>query len=260
MNQVALMPFFAFLFGLALGSFANVCIWRIPLGKSLVSPPSACPHCQTPIKFYDNIPILSYLVLRGKCRHCKGPISLQYPVVEAVMGLLSLVLFIRYGPRHQYIIYLIFHASLLIITFIDLHHKIIPDVISLPGIAVGFLYSLLPGPPSWMDSAIGILAGGLGLMAVAMAFELITGKEGMGGGDIKLLAMIGAWLGWKALPFVVLISSVAGTIIGGGALLITKKELGARIPFGPFLALGAVVYFFFGHALISFYLGLLGGG
>ncbi len=257
MDLPVIWQIFSLLFGLALGSFANVCIWRIPQGKSLASPPSSCPRCGTHIKFYDNIPILSYILLKGKCRQCSAPIPIHYPMVEALMGLLSLALFIRYGLSYQYLLYLAFLGSLLVITFIDLHHQIIPDVISLPGIVVGFLASLLPGAPSWADSVIGILAGGLGLFLVAWGFKVLTGKEGMGGGDIKLLAMIGAWMGWRALPFVVLISSVSGTIIGAGALLVAGKSMGSRIPFGPFLALGAVIYFFFGSRLINFYLSLL---
>lgn len=257
MDSLNVWQTFSLLLGLALGSFANVCIWRLPQGKSVISPTSYCPRCGTHIKFYDNIPILSYLLLKGKCRFCKGHIPLRYPIVEAVMGILSLALFIRYGLSYQYFLYLGFFGSLLVITFIDLYHQIIPDEISLPGIVVGLLASLLPGEPSWIDSIFGILAGGLGLLVVAWTFQLLTGKEGMGGGDIKLLAMIGAWMGWKSLPLVVLISSVSGTLIGGGALILSKKDVGSRIPFGPFLALGAVIYFFFGAKLLSLYMGLL---
>ncbi len=255
MTPNTIYSIFSFLFGLALGSFANVCIYRLPLKRSIVSPPSTCPQCGSQIRFYDNIPILSYILLRGKCRNCKEPISIQYPLVELITGIISLALFIRYGPSYQYILYLLFCGSLVVITFIDLHHKIIPDVISLPGVIIGFLVSLLPGYPTWLESAIGIVAGGGGLLLVAVTFEKLTGKEGMGGGDIKLLAMIGAWLGWKSLPFVILISSVLGIIIGGGALFISGKGMHVKIPFGPFLAMGTLIYFFFGSAIIRWYAG-----
>ncbi len=234
-----------------------MCIYRLPLGKSIVSPPSSCPHCGTQIRFYDNIPILSYVLLRGRCRNCKDPISIQYPLVELITGIISLALFIRYDLSYQYILYLLFSASLVVITFIDLHHKIIPDIISLPGIVIGFLVSFLSPYLTWIESAIGIIAGGGGLLLIAVVFERLTGKEGIGGGDIKLLAMIGAWLGWKALPFVVLISSVLGIIIGGGALLISGKGMRVKIPFGPFLAMGSLTYFFFGNPIVSWYGNLL---
>jgi len=244
---------FSFLFGLVLGSFANVCIYRLPMGKSIVSPPSSCPHCGFQIPFYDNIPIVSYILLRGKCRQCKQPISIQYPLVELIMGIISLALFIRYGISYQYILQLLFAGSLVVITFIDLHHKLIPDVISLPGILIGFLASFLLRHLTWLDSAIGIVAGGGALLLIAVVFEKITGKEGMGGGDIKLLAMIGAWMGWKALPFVVLISSLLGIIIGGGALVASGKGIRVKIPFGPFLAMGSLIYLFFGDSLVAWY-------
>lgn len=257
MDLDAVMALFSVLFGLVLGSFINVCIWRIPIKKSIVHPPSACPHCGEKIKFYDNIPVVSYLLLLGKCRNCRQPISFRYPAVEALVGLLSLALFIRYGLTYQYLFFLLFAGSLVTVTFIDLDHQIIPDVISLPGILAGFLVSLLPGPVSWLDSLIGIVAGGGILWLIAFVYERITGKQGMGGGDVKLLAMIGGWMGWKALPFILLISSLAGTVIGGGALLLAGKGVRVRIPFGPFLSLGALLYFFFGPELTQWYYGLI---
>ncbi len=257
MNLELIMKVFSVAFGLALGSFANVCIYRIPLKKSLVYPPSSCPNCGQKIKFYDNIPVLSYLILRGKCRNCGTHISIRYPLVELILGILSLALFIRYGISYQYILFLIFLGSLVVCTFIDIDHQIIPDLISLPGILIGFAISIIFNHITWLDSMIGILGGGGILYLIAVIFERLTGKEGMGGGDIKLLAMIGAWLGWQSLPLIILISSLTGTIIGGGALLISRRGYGARIPFGPFLSLGTVIYFFFGEAIIRWYSGLL---
>lgn len=253
MELTSIMPLFAYLLGLILGSFVNVCIYRIPLKRSIVHPPSSCPKCGRKIKFYDNIPILSYIILMGKCRHCREPIPFRYPVVEALTALFSLALFIRYGLSYQYVAFLLFTVGLLTISFIDLQHKIIPDVLSLPGIALGWTSSFVSVHISWLDSLIGLLIGGGLLWLIAVAYEWITGKEGMGGGDIKLLAMIGAWMGWRALPFVVLISSLSGSVIGGAALVLSGKGYRVKIPFGPFLSLGALVYLFFGAELVDWY-------
>ena len=257
MNLDSIMVVYSALLGLILGSFVNVCIYRIPLKKSIVFPPSSCPNCGEKIRFYDNIPLISYVLLLGKCRHCRNPLAWHYPFVEAVTGLLSLALFIKYGLSYQYILYLIFTTSLVAISFIDLQHQIIPDVISLPGIVAGLAASFLPGDISWLDSLIGIIAGGGSLYLVAVVYERITGKEGMGGGDIKLLAMIGAWLGWMSLHFIILISSFAGVAVGVPCLLLGGKGLRVRIPFGPFLALGALLFFFFSHDIMNWYLRFL---
>ena len=253
---------FAFLFGLALGSFLNVCIYRIPIKKSIVRPPSSCPRCQERIKFYDNIPVLSYLLLMGRCRRCGHPISIQYPVVEMATGLISVVLLLKLGPTLEYVFFLLFAGWLIVIAFIDLRHKIIPDVLSLPGIMVGFAFSLVPFTPlPWLDSLIGIVGGGGFLLLVAIFFEKMTGREGMGMGDVKMLAMIGAWMGWKALPFIVLLSSVSGSLLGGTLLLVSGRGVRTKIPFGPFLSLGALIYLFFGNELVYWFnqLGRPGG-
>ncbi len=247
------MVIYSALFGLALGSFVNVCIYRIPLKKSIVFPPSSCPKCGNKIKFYDNIPLISYIILLGKCRHCRTPLAWHYPFVEVVVGLLSVAIFIRYGLDYQYFLYLVFVASLVAISIIDLQHQIIPDVISLPGIVAGLAVALLPGGVTWLDSLIGIFAGGGSLYLVAVVYEKLTGKEGMGGGDIKLLAMIGAWMGWQYLHFVVLLSSFAGVMVGVPLLLLAGKGLRVRIPFGPFLASGALLCFFFGNEIMNWY-------
>jgi leader peptidase (prepilin peptidase)/N-methyltransferase len=253
---------FAFLFGLALGSFLNVCIYRIPIRKSIVYPPSSCPRCEERIRFYDNIPVLSYLLLMGRCRRCGQPISIQYPMVEVATGLISVALLLKLGPSLEYVFFMLFACSLIAIAFIDLHHKIVPDVISLPGIVVGFAFSLLPFTPlPWRDSLIGIVGGGGFLLMVAIFFEKMTGRQGMGMGDVKMLAMIGAWMGWKALPFVILVSSVAGSLIGGTVLIASRQGVRTKIPFGPFLSLGAMIYLFFGNELVHWFnqLGRPGG-
>jgi leader peptidase (prepilin peptidase)/N-methyltransferase len=238
---------FAFVFGLALGSFLNVCIYRIPLKKSIVHPPSSCPNCGAAIRFYDNIPVISYIVLLGRCRHCRTPISFRYPLVELITGLLSVALFIHFGLSPKYIFLFLFTVALIAIAFIDLQHKIIPDVISLPGILVGLAFSLFPSAGvSPLDALIGAAGGAAFLLLVGVAFEKVTGREGMGGGDVKFLAMIGAWMGWKALPYIILISSLSGAVIGGVSLAVSRQGVRSRIPFGPFLALGALVFLFFG--------------
>jgi leader peptidase (prepilin peptidase) / N-methyltransferase len=245
--------FFVFALGAIIGSFLNVCIVRLPRGESLIRPPSHCPHCNEPIKFYDNIPIISYMILRGKCRHCKNRISLRYPVVEALTGLMTVALFMKYGPTVQFLLLLLFSSALLIITFIDLAHQIIPDTISIPGIPCGLGASLLISTVSWQESLLGILVGGGLLLFIAVGYKWITGRDGMGGGDIKLLAMMGAWLGWKAIPFIILASSLIGLLVGGGSGLLLKKSLRAKIPFGPFLAIASLIYIFFGPEVLRWY-------
>lgn len=245
---------FVFLFGAILGSFLNVCIYRLPKRESILYPPSHCPYCNESIKFYDNIPILSYLLLKGKCRHCKEHVSIRYPIVEGLSGLISLALFLKYGLTIQFLLFLLFSASLIAITFIDLDYQIIPDIISIPGIFFGVGASFFIPLISLFESLFGILAGGGFLLFVAMGYKWLTGREGMGGGDIKLLAMVGAWLGWKAIPFILFSSSLIGVVIGGGSLLINKKGLKYRIPFGPFLSISSIIYIFFGPELIRWYI------
>lgn len=259
MDTAFLINLAALLFGLVLGSFLNVCIHRIPEeGASIVRPPSHCPSCGKGIRFYDNVPLLSYILLKGRCRHCGGAVSPRYPVVELATGLLSLGLMLRHGPGAAYVLSLAFVSGLLVVSFIDLQHQIIPDVISKPGIGLGIVASFAPGwRVPWADALIGAGAGYGSLLAVRWAYKRLTGKEGMGLGDVKLLAMIGAWMGWRDLPFVILASSLLGILIGGTALLVARRGLRVRIPFGPFLALGALLMFFFGPEVRALYYGWL---
>jgi len=250
----------SFLLGAIVGSFLNVCICRMPRDESIVSPPSHCPACNYRIRWYDNIPLLSYLVLRGKCRGCGTGISLRYPLVELLNGLLSLALFLRLDPLQNpmrtlsFFALFLFVSSLVVITFIDLDHQIIPDEISLPGIVIGFLLSFVLPWLGWMNSLLGILLGGGSLLLVAYGYQWLTGKEGMGGGDIKLLAMMGAFLGWKAVPFIIFASSLVGSLVGIGLMMIQKKDSKLAIPFGPYLAFGALLYIFYGRQMINWYL------
>jgi len=245
-SQLTLLTYFSALLGAVIGSFLNVVILRLPKeDASIAFPASHCPGCQTPIAWYDNIPIVSFLFLRARCRSCGMKISWQYPLVEAVMALLAVALFRQFGPTWAFGIYFLFCAALLAIFVIDLHHQIIPDVISLPGIAIGFALSFVNPLVNWQSAAIGILVGGGILYLIAAGYYLFAKREGMGGGDIKLLAMIGAFLGWQALPFVLFASSILGSIIGIGAMLKQKKGGKTVIPYGPFLAVAAVTYLFF---------------
>ena len=242
------------IFGAMVGSFLNVCIHRLPKEESIVRPGSHCPKCKTPIRFYDNIPLLSYLLLGGKCRHCKAPISIQYPIVEAITALSSFFLFITFGVSLSFFYYFSFVAALIAITVIDLYHQIIPDVISLPGIVIGLLGSLVIPQITFWSSLIGVLSGGGSLFLVATVYQWLFKREGMGGGDVKLLAMIGAFLGWKAVILTIFLSSFIGSIIGITVMLIKGKDFKYAIPFGPFLALGAVISLFWGENLINWYL------
>ncbi|NTV12646.1 MAG: prepilin peptidase [Desulfobulbaceae bacterium] len=245
-SQLTVLTIFSALLGAAIGSFLNVVILRLPKeNASIVFPASHCPGCQTPLAWYDNIPIFSFLLLRARCRNCGMRISWQYPLVEAAMALLAVALFNQFGPTWVFGIYFLFCAALLAIFVIDLHHQIIPDVISLPGIVIGFALSFLNPLLTWQSAAIGILTGGGILYLIAAGYYLFTKREGMGGGDIKLLAMIGAFLGWQALPFVVFASSILGSLIGIVAMIKQKKGGKTVIPYGPFLALAAVSYLFF---------------
>jgi len=242
------------IFGALIGSFLNVCIIRLPKEESIISPGSHCPHCKNQIKFYDNIPLISYLLLRGKCRYCKGQISTQYPLVEGITALSSLVLFMRFGPSLSYLIYFAFVAALIVITVIDLYHQIIPDVISLPGIGVGLLASLIIPQITFFDSLVGTLLGGGSLFLVATLYQWLFKREGMGGGDVKLLAMIGAFLGWKAVILTILLGSLIGSIIGISIMVLKGKDFKYAIPFGPFLSLGAVIALFYQNEIIVWYL------
>ena len=238
--------------GAAVGSFLNVLICRIPEGQSIVFPSSHCPKCRHPIRVYDNIPLMSYLVLRGKCRDCHEKISLRYPLVEAITALMALLLFWKFGLSPQYLFSFIFTAALIVITFIDFDHQIIPDVITLPGIPLFFIVAVFFMGISVWESLLGILIGGGCLFAIAFGYEVITKREGMGGGDIKLLAMLGAFLGWKSLFFILFVSSLIGAVIGISLMIAKGKDMKYAVPFGPFLSVAAVAYLFVGFDVMNF--------
>lgn len=244
-----------FIFGMCVGSFLNVCIYRLPSSTSIINPSlSFCPQCKSAIKFYDNIPVLSYLWLKGRCRYCKIPISLRYPMVELMTGIIAVAILFMFGPTPEGIVYFIFMTSLLVITFIDIDYKIIPDTITLPGIPIGLAASFVLPAMTFKSSLLGLLAGGGSLLLVAWTYSLITRKEGMGGGDIKLLGMIGTIVGWKGVIFTIFVASLAGTLVGMIVMLQKGKNLKFAIPFGPFLSIGAMSYVFFGKKVLFWYL------
>ncbi len=251
--QPLILVFSAF-FGAIVGSFLNVVILRLPREEiSIAFPASHCPKCEHPLAWYENIPVLSYIVQLGKCRHCKTSISLQYPTVEILTAILTVALVNKFGISIAAAGYFIFSAALLVIIFIDIHLQIIPDSISLPGIILGFLFSFVNPYTNWLDSLIGLVVGGGILYSVALLYFLWRKQDGMGGGDIKLLAMLGAFLGWQSLPFIVFASSITGSIVGISAMTIQKKGGQTRIPFGPFLSVAGLCYMFFSEKILLYF-------
>ena len=249
----------AILLGAVLGSFLNVCIHRLPLRESVLWPGSHCPQCAKAIAWYDNFPILSYLWLRGRCRACRGRISWRYPLVEALNAAGYGLIIWRFGFSASALMYLLLWSSLIVISFIDLDHMIIPDRITLPGIGLGLVAGTLL-LPRWWDSVVGLLVGGGILYFMAWISPYLFGKEGMGGGDIKLLAMIGAFLGWKPAILTIFFGGLLGAVVGVtlmGVRVITRE---AYLPFGPFLSLGAVVVILYGQEILTWYGSLVGGG
>ena len=245
---------FVFVFGAVVGSFLNVCIFRLPSEASIVKPRSQCPYCHHPIRNCDNIPLISFIILRGRCRDCGGKISWRYPLVELITALLALLLFLKFSLTLSFLIFFIFTAVLIVITFIDLDHQIIPDILNLPGIPIFFLAAIFlldrQWKIPWLEALLGLLIGGGILFLIAFVYELISKREGMGGGDIKLLAMIGGFFGWKSLIFILLFSSFSGAIVGITAMIIKKQDMKYAVPFGPFLSAAAVAYLFWGDTFM----------
>lgn len=242
--------------GLLFGSFANVLILRLPNGENVAIDRSRCQNCKKVIAWYDNVPVISWVLLRAKCRNCKSRISIRYPLVEILTALLFFAIAFVYGWSWLTLEYLIFVFGLIVITFIDLDHFIIPDVLSLPGILLGLLGAFLNPEREFLSALIGVIVGGGFLWAVAYFYEVVRKQEGMGGGDIKLLAWIGAVLGWPSVPFVILSSSLIGSLIGIFVMRKSANGLKTVIPFGPFLALGSVLYLLGGHKYVFQYLRL----
>ncbi len=250
----------AFLLGAIVGSFLNVVIARLPQeGESIFHPRfSKCPKCGHPIRSYDNIPILSYLILAGKCRDCGERISIRYPLIELKMGIISAALMFRFGPTPLFVVFFCFSAAMIAVFWIDLDHMIIPDIITYPGAGLGFLCALSGSLPevTWKASLWGILLGIAILSIPALLYRLLRGAEGLGMGDIKLLAMIGAFFGPYSVVFVLFLASFVGSLVALPSLLLKRSDVGTPIPFGPFITGAALVYLFIGQEIVDHFFGI----
>ena len=255
MQTAAIVYIFVAIIGLAIGSFLNVLIYRLPRDRKTVLARSECPHCGQTIPLYLNIPLVSYLILAGKCRSCKAPISIRYPLVESLNAALYLVFLYYDGLTIQLPVHCFLASALVVIFFIDFEFQIIPDKITLPGMFIGVAVSLFAGPPGIIDSLIGFAVGGGALLGVAYLGEWLFKKEAMGGGDIKMAAMMGAFVGWQKVLLIFLGGAVLGMIISIIWMAASKKVRSERvIPFGPFLAVAALVVIVYGDKIIRYYI------
>jgi leader peptidase (prepilin peptidase)/N-methyltransferase len=252
---VTLFPVeFAFaLAGLVVGSFLNVCIHRLPRRESLVWPASHCPSCNRPLAWYENVPIVSWLALRGRCRTCGASISPMYPVIEGVTAVVFAGAVAVYGLTWLLAVRLLFASALIVLFAIDLRHHILPNAITLPGVVAGFVASWFL-PPGWLSSLIGVAAGAGILFAIAEGYYRVRGQEGLGMGDVKMLAMIGAFLGWPLMLLTLVLASFAGSFIGVALIASGRGSMQAALPFGTFLALGALVAAVAGDHILAWYL------
>jgi leader peptidase (prepilin peptidase) / N-methyltransferase len=266
--------FFAVMLGLVIGSFLNVCISRLPLEQSVVRPRSRCPQCEKPIAGYDNIPILSYLILGGRCRHCKQNISIRYPLIELLTAVVGGLVYLKFGLGIEWLVYFAFCAALIVLAFIDADHRILPDEITLNGLWIGIVISLffmVPSAPvgmlvrglgfgelnprvvSLIASVLGAAVGGGLLWVVGAAYLKLRGVEGMGFGDVKMMAMVGAFLGAPLALLTIMVGSLLGSIIGLAFIRLAGKSNAYELPFGTFLSLAGVVALLYGDELIGMY-------
>jgi leader peptidase (prepilin peptidase)/N-methyltransferase len=250
--QLALV--FLGVLGLIVGSFLNVCIYRLPRGQSVNWPGSRCTTCDRALSWYENIPVVSWVVLRGQCRTCGERISVMYPIVEMITATLFIAGYFVYGWTPLLAVRLAFACAMVVLFVIDLQHYLLPNVITVPGIVIGFGLSLVL-PPGWKASLIGLIAGGGVLFAIAEAYYRLRGVEGLGMGDVKMLSMIGAFLGWKLMLVTLVFASFAGSIIGIGVIAMGRGGMKAALPFGTFLAVGALVAAVAGDAIVDWYVG-----
>jgi len=246
------MPFYviAVLFGLLIGSFLNVCIYRVPLGKSIVYPPSSCTACGASIKPYQNIPVISYIMLGGKCASCGDRISPIYPAVEALNALLYASALWRFGPSVKAVAVMAVLSVFIVVTFIDLRHRIIPNGITFPGVALSLLVGPLAMGTPWTDSVFGVLLGGGLFYLIA-----VISRGGMGGGDIKLIAMVGGLVGWKLTLFTIVVASALGAVVGVTMMALGRAGRKTPVPFGPFLVMAATLAIFCGENVVGWYVG-----
>jgi len=243
-------------FGLAWGSFLNVVIYRLPLRMSLFKPSSACPHCNEKIKFYDNIPVLSFLLLRGKCRHCKGRISPRYPLVELLTAVSFLLLYSQYSLSFFFFASCLFACALIALGFIDFYHQVLPDEITLPGLLLALVYSLFRTDLNLRQALVGAVAGAGFLLFIYVAYYLLRKKEGLGLGDVTMMLLIGAYLGWRQAFFTLILASFVGALVGIFFIIYQKKDFQYSLPFGTFLAPAAFAALLWGERIINAYLSL----
>ncbi len=254
MTSPAALPWVAGAFGLIIGSFLNVCIFRLPLGLSIVHPPSRCLTCGHWLSWFENIPVVSYVALRGRCRQCGSPISWQYPLVELTTGVAFAAAALHFEMSWLMASRVLLVSAMIVLFMIDLRHRVLPNAITLPGIAVGFVFSLVT-EPGWAASAIGIVVGGGLLLAIAEVYYRVRHEHGLGMGDVKMLAMIGAFLGWKLMLLTLVLSSFAGSLVGVGLIVTRRGDLKYALPFGTFLAAAAIASSFVGDAIVHWYAG-----
>ena len=240
--------------GLCVGSFLNVCIYRLPRRESLSYPPSRCTSCGRRLSWFDNIPVISWMAVRGRCRTCRARVSGMYPIVEIVTALVFVAAYSLYGVTPLGIVRVAFACALIVLFVIDLQHRILPNAITIPGIAIGFACSLFL-PPGWRDSLIGIVLGGGVLFAIAETYYRVRNVEGLGMGDVKLLGMIGAFLGWKLVLLTLVVASFAGSVVGMFLIASGRGNMKLALPFGTFLAVGAVFAATWGDPIVEWYIG-----
>jgi leader peptidase (prepilin peptidase)/N-methyltransferase len=250
-----------FILGLVIGSFLNVCIYRLPLGKSIVTSPSSCPACGSKLRPWDLVPVFSYLFLGGKCRYCKARISVQYPLIELLNGALYALLYVRFGLVWPLLVYMALASLLIVISVIDIGHMEIPNGLIIAGLAMGAVQLVAsiftPYFNAWHSYVIGFFAGGLPLLLIALFCAYVLKKDAMGGGDIKLMAFCGLIIGWRLVITAYLIGIISGAVVGVVLMALNKRKRSDAIPFGPFLSLGVLLSVFFGDAIINWYLGLV---
>ncbi len=239
-------------FGLVVGSFLNVCIHRLPRGGSIVNPPSHCPSCGRPLRWFDNVPVLGYVVLRGRCRACGEPISLMYPAVEVATAALFLLQYWHVGWQPLLVARVAFSGAMVVLFVIDLRHRILPNVITVPGIVVGLLASVVV-EPGWIDALIGVAVGAGSLLAISEAYYRIRREEGLGMGDVKMLGMIGAFLGWQLMLVTLLLASLLGSLAGLAVMALRHGDARYALPLGSFLAIAAIVATVAGEPFVVWY-------
>ena len=242
-------------FGLIVGSFLNVCIYRLPLKQSIVWPASRCTTCERPLEWYENVPVVAWVALGGRCRTCHTRVSVMYPIVELVTGALFVGAYLLYGATPLMFVRTAFGCAMIVLFVIDLQHRILPNVITVTGVPIGFALSLFL-PPGWWESLIGLVVGGGVLFVIGEAYYRLRGIDGLGMGDVKMLAMIGAFLGWRLTLVTLVFASLTGALVGAGMIVTGRGGMKAALPFGTFLAVGAVVAAVAGDQIFSWYVSL----